>query len=214
LPNHQIIYGKALHQAVQAYFTAKKNQQKFTEKQLLDTFANNWSSEGFISRQHEEQRFAAGKAALKRFYKTEKKRGRRPLYVEEKFAFTEEKMEVRGRWDLVEEIKGKTYIVDFKSSEVKTQKEADRRVKHSLQLSIYALSWLKKYDRLPDFLELYFLESGLVGSTAINEEDIKETWKEIRKVGEGIRAANYRATPSYRACSYCPYNEICPRAVV
>ncbi len=46
---------------------AKKEKRKFTEKQLLDTFANNWSSEGFISRQHEEQRFAAGKAALKKF---------------------------------------------------------------------------------------------------------------------------------------------------
>jgi DNA helicase-2/ATP-dependent DNA helicase PcrA len=219
LPNQQIIYGSALHQAVQAYFTAKKNKQKLTEKQLLDTFANNWSSEGFISRAHEEQRFAAGEKALKRFYKIEKKRGRRPLYVEEKFAFTEERMEVRGRWDLVEESRvtsrgSRVYIVDFKSSEVKTQKEADRRVKHSLQLAIYALSWLKKYGRLPDFLELYFLESGLVGSTTINEEGIKEAWEEIKKVGEGIRAADYRARPSYKACSYCPYNEICPASLL
>ncbi|MFA4905849.1 MAG: ATP-dependent DNA helicase [Candidatus Margulisiibacteriota bacterium] len=214
LPNQQIIYGSALHQAVQAYFSAKKNRQKFTEKQLLDTFANNWSSEGFISRQHEEQRFAAGKQALKRFYKTEKKRGRIPLYVEEKFAFTDDGLEIRGRLDLVEKAKGKTFIVDFKSSEVKTQKEADRRVKHSLQLSIYALSWQKKYGRLPDFLELHFLESGLIGSTTINEEEVKESWGEIRKVGEGIRGADYHATPSFRSCSYCPYNEICPSSAV
>ena len=215
LPNQQIIYGSALHQAVQAYFTAKKNRQKFTEKQLLDTFTNNWSSEGFISRAHEEQRFAAGKTALKRFYKTEKKRGRTPLYVEEKFAFTEDKIEVRGRWDLVEKSKfksqnSKIIIVDFKSSEVKTQKEADQRVKKSLQLSIYALAWQKKYGRLPDFLELFFLESGLVGSITINVAGTKEAWEEIKKVGNGIREAGYRASPSYRACSYCPYNEICP----
>ncbi|MBI5699223.1 ATP-dependent helicase [Candidatus Saganbacteria bacterium] len=219
LPNQQIIYGAALHQAVQTYFTAKKNRQKFTEKQLLDTFANNWSSEGFISRAHEEQRFAAGKTALKRFYKTEKKRGRVPLYVEEKFAFTDEGMEVRGRWDLVEESRvtgrgSQIFIVDFKSSEVKTQKEADRRVKNSLQLSIYALSWQKKYGRLPDSLELYFLESGLVGSTTINKEQTDETWEEISKVGKGIREADYRATPSFRSCSYCPYNEICPSSAV
>ncbi len=214
LPNHQIIYGKALHQAVQAYFTAKKNQQKFTEKQLLDTFANNWSSEGFISRAHEEQRLAAGKAALKKFYKDEKKRGRVPKLVEEEFIVLEDKIQIKGRLDLVEEAKGKTYIVDFKSSEVKTQKEADRRVKGSLQLSIYALSWFKKYGRIPDFLELYFLESGLVGSTIIKEEDLKETWKEINEVAAGIRVADYRAKPNYRACSYCPYNEICPSSAV
>jgi len=203
-----------LHQAVQAYFTAKKNQQKFTEKQLLDTFANNWSSEGFISRAHEEQRLAAGKAALKKFYKDEKKRGRVPKLVEEEFIVLEDKIQIKGRLDLVEEAKGKTYIVDFKSSEVKTQKEADRRVKGSLQLSIYALSWFKKYGRIPDFLELYFLESGLVGSTIIKEEDLKETWKEINEVAAGIRVADYRAKPNYRACSYCPYNEICPSSAV
>jgi len=214
LPNQQIIYGSALHQAVQAYFTAKKNQQKFTEKQLLDTFANNWSSEGFISRAHEEQRLAAGKAALKKFYKDEKKRGRVPKLVEEEFIVLEDKIQIKGRLDLVEEAKGKTYIVDFKSSEVKTQKEADRRVKGSLQLSIYALSWFKKYGRIPDFLELYFLESGLVGSTIIKEEDLKETWKEINEVAAGIRVADYRAKPNYRACSYCPYNEICPSSAV
>ena len=95
LPNHQIIYGKALHQAVQAYFTAKKNKQKFTEKQLLDTFTNNWSSEGFISRSHEEQRFAKGKEALKKFYKDEKKRGRIPKYVEEEFLVIEDRIQIR-----------------------------------------------------------------------------------------------------------------------
>jgi len=214
LPNHQIIYGKALHQAVQAYFTAKKNKQKFTEKDLLNTFTNNWSSEGFISRAHEEQRFAKGKEALKKFYKDEKKRGRVPKMVEEEFIVLEDKIQIKGRLDLVEEAKGKTYIVDFKSSEVKTQKEADRRVKESLQLSIYALAWLKKYGCLPDFLELYFLENGLVGSTAIKEEEIKETWEEIKKVGSGIREADYHAIPNSRKCGYCPYNEICPASAV
>jgi DNA helicase II / ATP-dependent DNA helicase PcrA len=101
LPNQQINYGSALHKAVQAFFTAKKNGQKFSLKQLQDTFANSWSAEGFISRQHEEQRFAAGKAALKRFFQNDKKRKRKPKFVEKEFSFVEDKVQVKGRWDLV-----------------------------------------------------------------------------------------------------------------
>ncbi len=221
LPNHRIIYGLALHKAVQAYFLAKKDKKRFTEKQLLDTFANNWSPEGFISRQHEEQRFAAGKAALKKFFKADKKRGRTPKFVEEDFTILEDKdkVKVRGRWDLVEsskvkDQKSKIFIVDFKSSEVKEEEKAKEKAKRSLQLDIYALAWQKMFGALPDGLELHFLETGLVGSTKPAEEDLKDAWKKIKMVADGIRAADYHATPSYMACSYCPYNEICPSSAV
>jgi DNA helicase-2/ATP-dependent DNA helicase PcrA len=214
LPNHQIIYGLALHRAVQAYFIAKKNNQKFTEKDILKSFENNWSSEGFISRQHEEQRFKAGQEALKRFYKSGKKRGRIPRCVEEEFTILEDKVQIKGRIDLVEEAKGRTYIVDFKSSEVNDQEKTNKRVRESLQLDIYAIAWQRMTGKLPDALELYFLGSGLVGSVKPAEKDMAKAWSEIKKVAAGIRAGDYIATPNYRACSYCPYNEICPSSAV
>jgi DNA helicase-2/ATP-dependent DNA helicase PcrA len=219
LPNQQINYGSALHQAVQVYFTAKKGGKKFTLKQLLAAFADNWSAEGFISRRHEEQRFAAGRAALTRFYRHDKKRRRRPLYVEKEFTFTEGKVQVKGRWDLVEKEKGKSkkekvFIVDFKSTEVKDQKKADERVKKSRQLAIYALAWQRMFSSLPAGLELYFLETGIVGAAPAADKDLAATWQDIKKVADGIRAGDYRATPGYRACSYCPYNEVCPSSAV
>jgi len=77
LPNHQIVYGAALHQAVQAYNLAKLNCQRFSEKDLIGVLLNNWSSEGFISRQHEDERLARAKVALKRFYQGQKKSARK-----------------------------------------------------------------------------------------------------------------------------------------
>ena len=230
LPNHQIIYGSALHKATQAYFTAKIEGRKFSEKQLLDAFANKWSSEGFISRQHEEQRFQTGREALKRFFKFEKKRGRQPVAVESEFTILEDKIQIKGRIDLVEEGRGtprrcsgqardegrgkRVFIVDFKSSEISDQEKADKRVKKSLQLDIYAIAWQRMTGKLPHALELYFLDSGLVGSVNPAEKDPAKAWSSIRKVADGIREGEYRATPNYRACSYCPYNEICPAATV
>jgi DNA helicase-2/ATP-dependent DNA helicase PcrA len=189
---------------------AKKDGKKFSLKQLLAAFAANWSAEGFISRRHEEQRFDAGQAALKRFYQQDKKRRRRPLYIEKEFTFTEGKIQVKGRWDLVEESRvashgSRAVIVDFKSTEVKDQKKADERAKKSRQLAIYALAWQRRYSALPSALEL---------SAQASDKDLTAVWQDIKKVADGIRAGDYRATPGYRSCGYCPYNEVCPSSAV
>ena len=60
------------------------------------------------------------------------------------FSIRKEDLIIRGRWDRVDEQDGNIYIVDFKSSEVKDQKKADKKAKESLQLAIYAWSWLAK----------------------------------------------------------------------
>jgi len=214
LPNQQIIYGSALHKAVQAFFTAKKHGQKFGEKELLEVFAHNWSPEGFISRAHEEQRFAAGKEALKLFCSAQKKSERQPAFVEEEFSINQDNIQVRGRYDLVEKKAEKTYIVDFKSSDIRTQEKADKKAKESLQLLIYALAWQKMFGILPDRLELHFLETGLIGSLEPEEKNLAGAWQKVVKVAEGIRAAYFPPKPGPIACSYCAYNELCSASAV
>ena len=228
LPSHTIMYGSALHKAVQAYFSAKLNRQKFSLKDLHDIYKNNWSSEGFISRQHEEARFAAGEEALKRFFLVQKKSKLSVKYVEEEFKIVKDLIQVRGRWDLVLEEgrvtsnlpagrhgeKRVTRIVDFKSTEVKSQEDADKRTRENMQLSIYALAWQEMFGRIPDYLQLYFLDSGLIGTAEKTEKDIEKVWEKIKKAADSIRNADFHATPSSIKCGYCPYNEVCPSSVV
>ena len=56
LPNHAILYGSALHSAVQAFDLAMKSKKKLSFKAMLAVLLGKWSSEGYISREHEEQR--------------------------------------------------------------------------------------------------------------------------------------------------------------
>ena len=214
LPNHMILYGSALHKAAQAFNLAKLNRQKFTERDLISVLENSWSAEGFISREHEEQRLAAAKKALKLFYKNEKKSKRKIKFAEESFSVSKDNIIIRGRFDRVDEQQGKNHIVDYKTSEVKKQPEADKRVRQSLQLSIYALAWLEKYGKLPHRLELYFFEKGLVAGIEKSKTDIEKTWAKIKEVEQGIRRANFKAKPNTRVCGYCPYSEICPASAV
>lgn len=213
LPNHQIIYGSALHKAAQAYLVSKKNNQKFTAKNLEEVFLNNWSSEGFISREHEERRLATGKKALANFYKREEKLGYIPFYVEESFTINQDDIRVRGRFDRVDKRDGKVFIIDFKSSDVRTEEDALKRAKSNLQLSIYALAWKHMFSKIPDRVELHFLDSGLIGSVEKKPKELDKTWEKVQKVAEGIRSENYKATPSSFVCQYCAYSEVCPESM-
>jgi DNA helicase-2/ATP-dependent DNA helicase PcrA len=213
LPNQQILVGAAMHQAVAAYALAKKKRQRFTQKDLLAVLKEHWSSEGFISRQHEEARFLASKEALSSFYQREKHNRRNILAVEEGFSLPRHAVILRGRWDRVEEEKGKIYIIDYKSSEIKDQAEADKRARISLQLALYALVAKEKYGKLPEGEELYFLASGIIGKTKKKDEDLQKAEEKIEEVAEGIRKEKFPAIPSAIKCAYCAYGEICPKMI-
>jgi DNA helicase-2/ATP-dependent DNA helicase PcrA len=110
----------------------------------------------------------------------------------------------------LDEREGRALIIDYKSSAVRDQKKADQEAAISLQLAIYALAYQAKQGRLPDEVQLHFLESGLIGRAVKDQDDLEKTRETILTAAEGIRAQRFAATPAYLACQYCAYREICP----
>ncbi len=213
LPHHTVIYGKALHSAVEFYHKQKLAGIPVTLDNLIRLFETSWRSEGFLSREHEERRFESGKEALRQFFEKEESSGIVPKWIEERFSFLFENNRMEGRWDRIDERDGQVVIIDFKSSEVFQQEAADRRTKDSLQLAIYAMAYQKTFQRLPDFIELRFLESGLVGRSPVTEKMLSKTEEKIHQAAAGIRKRDYGAAPGYQVCRYCAYMELCPSAV-
>jgi len=105
-------------------------------------------------------------------------------------------------------------IIDFKTSEVKTQKDADKRAKENKQLALYGLAYQNIFGVLPIAVELYFLESGIIGRHELSEDDLEDLQEDILKVSAGIRRQDYPSKPEYKACTYCAYNQICPSCVI
>jgi DNA helicase-2/ATP-dependent DNA helicase PcrA len=215
IPRHPtVMYGSALHTAVQAYLRQKMTGRSMSLDQLLQVFENAWVNDGFLSREHEERRLAAGRETLRRFFQNEEASAIVPAAVEKGFKFFidpgPDSAKVTGRWDRIDETDGEVRVIDYKSSNVLSQKKADEGTQKSLQLSIYALAYQKQYRKLPDGVELHFLESGRVGRAKKTEEDLEKTAALIRKVASGIRTGDFSARPSYMACRYCAYQNICP----
>jgi DNA helicase-2/ATP-dependent DNA helicase PcrA len=240
-PHHSIVYGSALHQAVQEFHRRQARGYLMTEEELLAAFDRAWSNEGFLTREHEEARLAAGRAALRRFREEQLQPGTVvPAYVERDFSFSLDGDRIRGRMDRVDierlpadsapahdpasehqhadavatALPGfhpeRVTITDYKSSDVRDPVRARERARESLQLQIYAMAYQAETGRLPDALQLWFLESGLVGRVEVDEKRLGKARESIRRAAVGIRARRFDATPDYLACGYCAFRDICP----
>jgi DNA helicase-2/ATP-dependent DNA helicase PcrA len=242
-PHHAIIYGAALHKAVQLFHNRQARGQVMTEAELVEAFEAAWSNEGFVSRDHEEARLEAGRAALRRFRAAQLEPDAIvPTYVEREFSFSLGGDRIRGRWDRVDiepvtadaapvdegtvapsaDVVSPTLgilgpervtITDYKSSDVRDPAKARQRARDSLQLQIYAMGYEAMTGRLPDELALHFLESGLVGRVPVDPKRLARAKGRIARAAAGMRVRDYTPTPDYLACTYCAFRDICPSSV-
>jgi len=210
LQHHAVIYGKALHDAVQYYYRVKISGREIKIKELIEVFENSWINEGFMSKEHEQERLEEGRRTLQSFYERAEEEGFLPTYVEKEFSFMLGKDRIIGRWDRVDIKDDDVCIIDFKSSQVRDKKKADKRAKESLQLCIYALAYQKIFGKIPKKMELHFLETGLVGEAELKEKNLNKVTEKIQQASVGIRSRSYQAKPGYMSCRYCPYQKICP----
>ena len=210
LRHHTVVYGSTIHSVVEFYLKRRVEGNYTSLKDVLAEYDRKWLNQGFLTWEHQEARKAAGREALTRFWHQEEAEGLKPTWVEKDFAFSVGNNRVRGRFDRVDEDLLGAVIVDYKTSEVTKQKDADRRVRESLQLKMYALAWREMTGVFPQRVELRFVETHAVGRHVPTEEDAQKAIESVLTAAAGIRARRFEATPSRQACRYCAYNQICP----
>lgn len=181
-----------------------------TEEELILKYEELWTNEGFLSREHEELRKKAGERALRLFHARENDAGRTPAFLEQGFKWQAGLVRFVGRFDRVDLTPEGPVIVDFKASEVPSEKEADRLTAASLQMDIYALSYLKTQGTPPAETRLYFLGSGIEGRAVKGEREYARALEMIQAAEEGIRAGAYEAKPEWQTCRTCEFKAICP----
>ena len=207
------MFGNAMHEAIRVYYQHRLRGWPIEADDVVGAFEQAWSSEGFISREHEERRLAQGREALRRFYEREQRSRLQPLQVEQTFKFRRGPNAIEGRWDRIDERDGGITIVDFKSAEVVKPQDALQRAKQSLkdgQLGLYALAYREARGVMPHSVELQFVESGVAGTAEVEPAHLEAALERIDTAAAGIRAGDFTPAPEYMACRYCPYSNFCP----
>ncbi len=210
LPHHNLVFGRTLHAVINYYLLNKIAGNNISEDNLFEEYEKRWINEGFLSREHEDLRKKEGKKALRLFYRREESQNRVPSLMEKDFRWFLEDIKFNGRWDRIDFFEKGAVITDFKASQVKDQKEADKKTKDSLQMALYALSFSKiRKERLFE-VRLHFLESDIIGHAKKTETELKRAMDKIEEVKEGIRSLDFRAKPDWHNCNNCDFKTICP----
>jgi len=202
------MYGVAIHNAIVVYHQHKLRGYPITADDVIKVFESSWSSDGFLSRDHEERRLEQGRETLRQFVAREDRSAHQPLQVEQSFKFRQGMNSVTGRWDRIEERQGGIVIVDFKTSEVDEEKGAMQRTMESLdagQLGLYALAYHETRGILPARVELQFVDSETTGSANVSAAHIEKAQERIAEAAAGIRAAHFPPKPAFNTCRNCPY---------
>ncbi|MCM8791882.1 MAG: UvrD-helicase domain-containing protein [Candidatus Omnitrophica bacterium] len=214
MEHHTVLYGRAMHEAVTRYLRYKINGQNPKEDFLIRTFEEVFKPEGFLCKEHQEEKWNVAKKALLRFYHIQEESGRLPNYIEKDFSFIYENNRIIGRFDRIDIEPDGGIITDFKSSDIVEHEDADRRTKDSLQLKVYTLAYKEIFKEYPKEVRLYFLESGITGRAKFSDKDLDKTKKKILEASYGIRHQIFEAKPDYINCQWCAYNSICKYALL
>jgi DNA helicase-2/ATP-dependent DNA helicase PcrA len=209
-PHHALAYGSAMHQAVAAFHLRRSEGVEMSEDEIIRAFSAAWSPEGYLSREHEEARYAAGCEALRRFRGQQLATDPRTVAIERPFSFPVGRDLVRGRMDRIDATPDGAVVVDYKSSNVPEQAKADARARDSLQLQIYALAHEAATGELPHEVQLHFLDSGTIGRSKPDPARLAKARSRITAAAAGIRAGEFKPNPNPVACGYCPFRDICP----
>jgi len=209
-PHHSLAYGSAMHQAVAAFHLSNRNGAPLSEDDLLDVFARAWTPEGFLSREHEEMRYATGREALRRFRQQQMEDPSNVIAVERPFTFDLGEVSVRGRVDRLDHTPDGAVIVDYKSSDVRDQAKANDKARDSLQLQVYAMAHEAETGSLPHQVQLHFLDSGVVGTATPDTARLEKARVKLKNAASGVRDQKFEARPSAMTCGYCPFRQICP----
>ena len=212
--DHRVNFGNAMHQAVAFALDRHRLGQRPTFDQVIEVFRSNWRSEGYRSEDHARRRFEQGVEALRAFVHREIEGAAPPTDVERVFRFRLNDVIVSGRMDRVDDLPTGTTITDYKTSELEDDESADKKARDNLQLSIYALAHKELKRVRPARLDLRYVLSGTLGTSARTESHLERTRERVREIAESVRAGDFHAQPSIRSCSICACRPICSESAV
>src|SRR5262249_53032432 len=179
---------------------------------VVAAFESAWSSDGFLTPEHERRLLEQGRAALRRFVARDAAASTRPLAVETDFKFKVGNDVVVGRWDRIDERPEGIVLVDYKSSEVDDAAKAETRARESVQngqLGLYALAYRESRDVMPAAVELQFVDRGVIGFAEVKGEHLGRARERVQQAAAGIREGAFPPRPDMRNCGNCPYRMFC-----
>lgn len=214
-PRPHLALGNTIHDTLRD-FHREFDPKRANLEDLLNLYEKNWVTEGYESKEEEEEFRREGERMLKDYYQTAIESPNLPLYLEEKFRFRMGDCEVWGKIDRIDRLPdGEWEIIDYKVGKRRIEEvelEADLNpleIDENFQLSLYYLGCKEKFKRIPEKVSLYYLKYNQKLSTTRRPKQLRDAERIVSEVASKIREKRFEAKKG-SLCPWCDYKEICP----
>jgi DNA helicase II / ATP-dependent DNA helicase PcrA len=204
-------FGISIHNALYKFYKHVQEGNTPQLEKLQKILRDEWTSEGYDNKKHEEERFLQGIKMLEEFYKTEFKTKIKPLGLEIPFSFVlKNGVKVFGKIDRIDKKGNGIEIIDYKTGG--DNPKADKA--HKLQLAMYALAATKIKDdifnhRPEDItLTLHFLEGNTKKTMSFKQVDLDKLENELIEKIKEIENSDFKCSGSV-LCVNCEYKILC-----
>jgi len=204
-------FGISIHNALYNFYKQKHEGLELNFKDLEKILKEEWISDGYENKKHEEERFNQAIDMITKFYKKKENINARPVKLEYPFNFTlKNGVKVFGKIDRIDP-KGKGIeIIDYKTG-VDNPKASEA---HKLQLAIYALAANKVNDQILNkdpkdiTLTLHFLDGNTKTSMNFAKKDLDKLEDDLIDKIEEIEQSDFKCSGSV-LCVNCEYKMLC-----
>src|SRR3989338_7822042 len=198
-------FGISMHNTLYNFYKSVDGNNLLSLSELQKILKEQWISDGYTNKKHEEERFSQAENILREFYKTECNPPIKPLRLEYPFNFTlKNGVKVFGKIDRIDP-KGKGIeIIDYKTGEDNPKAQEA----HRFQLSIYALAANRVKDDVLNkdakdvTLTLHFLDGNTKKTMNFKKEDLDKLENELIEKIKEIENSDFKCSGSV-LCKNC-----------
>ncbi len=204
-------FGISLHSTLQRFYKEVQNDNIPSLEEFQKILTEEWISDGFLNKAHEEERLGQARKVIDEFYKKECNPPIKPLGLELPFSFfLKNNIKVFGKIDRIDKTPDGIEIIDYKTGSDNPKAEKA----HELQLAIYALAATRVKNEIFNYqpedikLTLHFIEEGTKKTMNFTTEDLSKFEDEILEKIKEIEHSDFKCSGSV-ICKACEFKMLC-----
>lgn len=210
IPGAPMDIGASVHAVLEKMAKRRANGEDTSEEQALDLLKRHWRYTGFDNKKRLKEGWDDAVGMIRTFMEWDQKaadRGVEIVGVEQEFKMGVGGLRFTGKMDRVDKEPGGQYVVtDYKTGKTPTKKS---EIGHDVQMNLYALAAESVYGRLPARTGQLFVRMGKEVTNEIDAGALAEEKKSMLDMAKAILDGRFPANPSYAACHWCDYVQIC-----